>query len=609
MTTEFDRRASELFENARPLSLDSRAAYLDRECNGDANLRDRVTALLEHDAQASLDGFLDASAAWRGESRVNSVINPAAGESGRDAAKSLADETFVTGESGFRFLLWQRMRVGWSIVFASFGVFLILDTFDRRFEEPGYQAAFASHCVVVAVALISTILLWKHSPGVARLRVLELVMVVVCAVFGSLYQTHEFEVLMKGPIWGSASEGDLVEQTADSAVLRWFAFIVCYGFFVPNTWARCGRIVVCIAICPIAVMILLGVREGTLGRLGLALIEMLLWLGIASAMAIYGSHKITQLRREASRLGQYRLKDKLGAGGMGEVYLADHARLRRPCAIKLIRPDRAAQGDALSSFEREVQATAALTHPNIVRIYDYGVTDDATSTFYYAMEYLDGLTLEQMVGQHGALPAARAVHYLLQVCSALREAHGVGLIHRDIKPGNVMACLLGGVKDQVKLLDFGLVENVTGADGSGVARRPERIAGTPAYMSPEQSAGLGALDARSDIYSLGAVGYFLLSGRPPFVRQSAEELLLAHFGQRVSPLNGEEIRVPADLEAVILRCLEKGPERRFPSAEALEEALARCDCARDWTEPDALQWWSEHSPRQEDCKVLGERGA
>jgi serine/threonine-protein kinase len=248
-------------------------------------------------------------------------------------------------------------------------------------------------------------------------------------------------------------------------------------------------------------------------------LPMSMFLGIAVAIAAYGTHRIELLRQEAAQarqLGQYQLKQHLGSGGMGEVYLAEHLLLKQPCALKLIRPERAGDPATLRRFEREVQATARLKHWNTVQIFDYGHVADGT--FYYVMEYLPGLTLEQLVKQHGPQPPGRAVHLLRQVCLALREAHALGLIHRDIKPANIMVCERGGEHDVVKLLDFGLVKAV------GLARREEAltqeggITGTPTYMSPEQGAGQDHLDGRSDIYSLGAVAYFLLTGSPPLSR-------------------------------------------------------------------------------------------
>src|SRR5437588_6362815 len=239
-----------------------------------------------------------------------------------------------------------------------------------------------------------------------------------------------------------------------------------------------------------------------------ALPEVAILMATAAAIAVFGSHKIRELHQtahEARRIGQYRLKQVLGFGGMGTVYLAEHVLLRRPCAIKVIRADQAGDLRTLLRFEREVQATATLTHWNTVEIYDYGHTDDGT--FYYVMEYLPGMNLEDLVEQHGLLPPERAIHLLRQVCQALREAHGIGLIHRDIKPGNIVACERGQVYDVAKLLDFGLVIS-SGPDGDGVKlTREGSFTGSPAFMSPEQAVGGQPLDARSDIYNVGAVAY------------------------------------------------------------------------------------------------------
>src|SRR5262249_8155317 len=252
---------------------------------------------------------------------------------------------------------------------------------------------------------------------------------------------------------------------------------------------------------------------------------------------------------------------------MGTVYLAEHVLLRRPCAIKVIRPDQAGDPRTLKRFEREVQAAATLTHWNTVEVFDYGHTEDGT--FYYVMEYLPGMDLQEMVGRHGPLPPAAAVHLLRQVCQALREAHGIGLLHRDIKPGNIIACERGKVYDVAKLLDFGLVK--TFGPGSGDVRltREGAVTGSPAFMSPEQAPGRGQLDARSDIYSVARVAYFLLPSNLPFDGESALEMLHAHAYEPLVP--GPEFikAVPADVQLVILRCLEKDPDRRYPDAATL----------------------------------------
>jgi eukaryotic-like serine/threonine-protein kinase len=306
---------------------------------------------------------------------------------------------------------------------------------------------------------------------------------------------------------------------------------------------------------------------------------------------VFGSHKIRELHQkahEAERVGQYRLKRVLGIGGMGTVYLAEHVLLRRPCAIKLISPHQAGDPRALRRFEREVQAAATLTHWNTVEVYDYGHTEDGR--FYYVMEYLPGMDLQDMVERHGPLPPERAVHLLRQLCEALREAHGIGLIHRDVKPSNIIACERGGVYDVAKLLDFGLVKAFAGRDAAKLTG-DGGFSGSPAFMSPEQALGREQLDARSDIYNVGAVAYFLLTGKLPFDRQSALEMLHAHAYEPLDPRPEFQETVPADLQAVIRRCLEKDPDRRYQDAATLERALAAFQGAGEWTRDRAEEWW------------------
>ena len=246
--------------------------------------------------------------------------------------------------------------------------------------------------------------------------------------------------------------------------------------------------------------------------------------------ATIGAHTIGRLRREAfeaRQLGQYRLGRPLGRGGMGEVYLAEHQLLKRPCAIKLIRPDKAGDPTVMARFEREVRSSAKLSHWNNIDIFDYGRTEDGT--FYYVMEYLPGLSLFDLVTRHGPLPAGRVIYLLRQTCDALGEAHAMGLIHRDIKPANIFAAQRGRHYDVAKLLDFGLAKPVATLDEeSEQLTQAGSITGSPLYLSPEQAMGEVEPDARSDLYSLGAVGYFMLTGRPPFTYDKPMRLLIAH---------------------------------------------------------------------------------
>jgi serine/threonine-protein kinase len=379
--------------------------------------------------------------------------------------------------------------------------------------------------------------------------------------------------------------------------VRWFSILVLYGAFIPNTWRRCAIVVGVIAAIPILINLVAGLAVAEMRPyLAELVLDTVIIMGVASAIAIFGSYKISSLQREAveaKKLGQYSLKKKLGAGGMGEVFLAEHMMLRRPCAVKLIRPEQAGDPANLTRFEREVRSTATLTHPNTVEIFDYGSTDEGT--FYYVMEYLPGLSLQEIVDQSGPLPPERAVHFLRQVCGALREAHGLGIIHRDIKPSNILICERGGVRDVAKLLDFGLAQ-CTGVHKQNADKLTIQgtIVGSPPFMSPEQASGKDDLDARTDIYSLGAVAYFLLTGKAPYERGTAMQMMMAHAYEPLVHPNTLRRDLPHDLEAVIVRCLEKDPAKRFQDADSLDKALAECACAKTWTIDRALTWWKNH---------------
>jgi len=332
-----------------------------------------------------------------------------------------------------------------------------------------------------------------------------------------------------------------------------------------------------------------------------SLVDAVLWSFAGMALAsvtskvIYGLHETASLARQ---LGQYTLEQKIGSGSMGEIFRARHAMLRRPTAIKLMTDGGSEQ--ALRRFEKEVQLTARLTHPNTICIYDYGRTPEGR--FYYAMELLDGMTLEQLVVQAGPQPAARVIHILLQICGALREAHGVGLIHRDIKPANVHLCSRGGSFDVVKVLDFGLVREF-GNPSNVTLSSVDAIAGTPLYLSPEAIVTPAQVDGRADIYALGAVGYFLLCGQPPFAGRTLAELCGHHLHSApVAPSERLGTPVPEELEKVVLSCLAKDAAARPQSAGALAEQLQGCRDAGSWSEEQAEQWWRA-APRPPEPSV------
>ena len=316
-----------------------------------------------------------------------------------------------------------------------------------------------------------------------------------------------------------------------------------------------------------------------------------LWALCAVVVATLASRVIYGLReqvREARRLGQYTLEEKLGEGGMGAVYRARHAMLRRPTAIKLLPPEKAGSA-ALERFEREVQLTARLSHPNTVAVFDYGRTPDGV--FYYAMEYLDGTNLDTLVREDGPQPPGRVVHVLRQVAGALAEAHGIGLIHRDVKPENIILCERGGIPDVAKVVDFGLVRDL---ERAADASRTNLVQGTPLYLSPEAITAPDRVDGRGDIYALGAVGYFLLCGQHVFSGATLVEVCSHHLHtQPVPPSERLGRALPLPLEALVLACLEKDPARRPASAGELRSRLGALADTHPWSEDDARAWW-EH---------------
>jgi len=489
-------------------------------------------------------------------------------------------------------LLYERERALVLFILGGFTVYFIKDWISVGSEGP---LDLAKDLVLLIVMGFCAVVLWGRPPlTMSQLRSLEVVIVTVLACFFAKVQWDWFDFNQTYKIAAECHNGNVVLMAGDSCVLRWFALVVGYGIFFPSTRRRCSAFVAGIVTLPLLLTVGAGLWRGNLAQYREALLEMALWLGGGAATAIYGCHKISQLRArafEARKLGQYILKERLGTGGMGEVYLAEHVFLRRPTAVKLIRPERVNDPATLLRFEQEVQATARLTHPNTIEIYDYGRAEDGT--FYYAMEYLPGLDLEHLVNSHGPLPPERVVHFLRQVCGALQEAHTKGLIHRDVKPSNLIVCERGCVPDMVKLLDFGLVRNIEPAVGRENLTAEGVLAGTPAYMSPEQCRGRDNLDARSDIYSLGAVAYFLLTGQPPFARRNGMQIIFAHIDEAVTRPSQHRQELPLDLEESVLRCLEKDPDKRFANIVDLELALTGCACAGQWTVARAMTWWRD----------------
>jgi serine/threonine-protein kinase len=323
----------------------------------------------------------------------------------------------------------------------------------------------------------------------------------------------------------------------------------------------------------------------------------------AVVIAYMGSRVIYSLGREvaaARALGSYQLEEKLGEGGMGEVWRATHRLLARPAAIKLIRPalvgstSAGVSDEARTRFEREAKVIARLRSPHTVDLFDFGVSNDGS--FYYAMELLDGLDADSLIRRFGPLPAERAVYLLRQVCHSLVEAASCGLVHRDIKPSNIFVCRYGEDYDFVKVLDFGLVKTRHDGMAPGTALTRETVIhGTPAFMAPEQALGGDQLDGRADIYSVGCVAFWLLTGKLVFTADTATELLMQHIQiPALAPSTCAELPIPAALDSVVLSCLAKSPNDRPQSAHELRQRLDEVDGT--WTEIHSRDWWEKHWP-------------
>ena len=390
--------------------------------------------------------------------------------------------------------------------------------------------------------------------------------------------------------------------------------LLVYAVYVPST-ARHTLVVAALMTVPLLACVFIAFRawdpaiydppaatwpKGNIGDMAYpATIVTTVWWGMAVAMAAAFSQTLYGLRKavtDIQRLGQYTLEQKLGEGGMGVVYRASHAMLRRPTAIKLLLPERSGKDD-VTRFEREVRRTAMLTHPNTVTVFDYGRTTDGV--FYYAMELLEGASLDELVEIDGAQPEERVIHLLEQAAGSLAEAHDAGLIHRDVKPANIMLVERAGISDQVKVLDFGLVKDIGAATRGETAEvaitSANAITGTPLYMAPETITAPETVDARADLYALGAVGYWLLTGTHVFGGNSILEVCAHHLHSVPDAPSARLGRgVSSDLEAVLLGCLEKRPEDRPASARALAERLRACAAAGRWTNARAANWWSAH---------------
>lgn len=489
-----------------------------------------------------------------------------------------------------RDLLRTRLRVAAIFLFVVLAAHLIRYalTQGELFSFPATD--LAPHLIVTAIEGVCVVLLCgRNRLSLLVLRGLELV------IFGlpALLLIHmQAEVARGSGLRDVESQG--LQLLAFS--VPWILLLMVYGLFIPNNWRRATAVTALLSFGPILTEAW-AVRGQSAAMRALldsgAISFNLLQMAAAAVIAVWGAHRFGTLRRETfdlKHVGVYTLVRPLGGGGMGDVYLAEHRLLKRPCAVKLIRKDRENDDATIARFQAEVQATARLTHPNTVEIYDYGITDNGM--FFYVMEFLPGLSVQDLVERAGPLPPGRVIHLLRQVCLALDEAHRAGLIHRDIKPGNIFAAERGGIHDFAKLLDFGLVKATGLRDENIQHTRDGVVVGSPLYAAPETALGGGTVDARVDIYSLGATAYFMLTGRPVFPGNRALDIVFAHA--RETPAAPSKFAaVPPDLEAVVMRCLEKSPDNRYRSVVELEQALADCRDAGRWDAQAAAAWWRD----------------
>ncbi|MBM3811436.1 MAG: serine/threonine protein kinase [Acidimicrobiia bacterium] len=483
-------------------------------------------------------------------------------------------------------------RLGWvgAVYAATYLILYLIDSYAHRGNpavEPHLD--FFTRSMVVGVALGLAVFALARSRKLPPRLMLDLGL--LFEVAGALMIAIAETCMPIGPAY---------EIRGHSAVAVWVVFFV---LVVPTSTAKAALAsFTAAAMGPLGMMLNIawnGVPVPTLGQWLLLFSANFLMAFWSVLLSRYVYNLGAQMGR-AKEMGSYELVELIGKGGMGEVWRARHRMLVRSAAIKLISPealccDSAEQIEAARRrFEREAQATAALSSPHTVALHDYGVSREGT--FYYVMELLNGVDLETLIERFGPQPASRVIHLIQQVCESLSEAHAAGLTHRDIKPRNIYTCRLGMQYDFVKVLDFGLVK-VRGGGGDTRLTQDGLTTGTPAYMSPEMAMGHHDVDARTDIYAVGCVAYWLLTGHLVFEASTPLAMALEHVQSKpVPPSERTEMEVPPELERVILQCLEKDPKARPQSARELSRMLASCRTSEPWDRERAEQWWRIHVP-------------
>jgi serine/threonine-protein kinase len=492
---------------------------------------------------------------------------------------------YATGEEARAFLQRRLVRLAKVAVFLILAMSVLFNA--RRLVAGMAPRDFLLHRMNFfgAAQLAVWAAIWWLCAGPARsLRTLR--WIDGAGFVGFAAMTAPMALVVEGSAKLSPETANMSNSLALLLILR--------AVFVPSTWQRTA-IVNALAIIPATVVSTILYRRYPELSQSAPLVNVVGWFVAFAFVATVVSGVIFGLRRQAhdaKQLGQYGLEAKIGEGGMGAVYRASHGMLRRKTAVKLLPPDKMGE-ESIARFEREVQLTAQLTHPNTVEIYDYGRTPEGV--FYYAMELLDGLDLEQLVALDGPQPPDRVVFVLRQVCGALAEAHEAGLIHRDIKPANIILCERGGTYDVAKVVDFGLVKRaVTANDDAEQLSNVNVLTGTPLYLSPEAITDPDSVDGRSDIYALGAVAFFMLTGEPPFEGKGVVEVCSHHLHTQPDPPSERADGVDPEMDELVLRCLAKDPDDRFHDAIELRDALDTLPVGHAWTEARARAWWEAH---------------
>jgi serine/threonine-protein kinase len=448
----------------------------------------------------------------------------------------------------------------------------------------GHVAAFAS----IAVAIWFFVVIRRRRIDPMRLLDIGLLFEVFVCLGVSLEEFTDPELLTRVPTG-----------------ISWVCWIIAiFPLLVPNTWRK-AALAAFLSACtgPLAIVMLTAINGNPMPS-GEHILILFFPNFISAAWAPVASRIVFGLGTEVERareFGSYRLRERIGLGGMGEVWRATHRMLARPAAVKLIRAE-GGQGSSandqalLKRFEQEARATAALRSPHTVGVYDFGISPDGV--FYYVMELLDGLDLDTLVKRHGTLRPERVAHLLIQVCHSLQEAHQAGLVHRDIKPANLFVCRYGADLDFAKVLDFGLVKQRERHEHHTELTQTGSMLGTPAFVAPEMLEGADTVDGRADLYALGCVAYWMLTGELVFRGDNPLAMAVSHMREAPDPPSTRsEIPIPEGLERIVMDCLAKSPDDRPPSARDLSNRVGALDLHREWTEERMQTWWDRHRPQ------------